>query len=264
MITLTREARFSLSSVPSASKTNAVNSWADSFPTSLLSPFLCLRATLQGEPHPTTGYLCDIKLIDDRIAQVIRQLIEEGHTANPSLTENHLLSLIENRLPREFLPGVKLIQLQLKSSSYCCFTLDCENPHMVQYTEQFEFSAAHRLHCPNLTDDQNRTLFGKCNNPNGHGHNYVVEVTVSNPQEAWDFPHRLHLMNIVKETVIDRFDHKHLNEDTAEFREVNPTVENITQVIWNLLEKSLQPLDLVEVKVYETPKTWAQIKKHQE
>jgi 6-pyruvoyltetrahydropterin/6-carboxytetrahydropterin synthase len=128
---------------------------------------------------------------------------------------------------------------------------------MIHYTEQFEFSASHLLHCPDWTAEKNRAIFGKCNNPNGHGHNYVVEVTVRQSREPWDFGQRLHLQRVVKEAVLDRFDHKHLNLDTEEFRELNPTIENITRVVWDLLYGPVQPLELVEVKVLETAKTWA-------
>ena len=120
-----------------------------------------------------------------------------------------------------------------------------------------------------MSDEENRELFGKCNNIHGHGHNYRVDVTVASPsQDDRDVPEvesanaratpLARIEAIVKETVIDRFDHKHLNLDSEEFAHLNPTVENIAIVIWNLLESPLQPLQLVGVRVFETPKTWAE------
>lgn len=130
---------------------------------------------------------------------------------------------------------------------------------MVTLTQQFEFSAAHRLHCPELSEAENRATFGKCNNPNGHGHNYIMEVTVSGrpdsrTQVLIPLPR---LETLVRELVVDILDHTHLNQDTAQFRTVNPSVENIARVIWGMLDGRLSPATLANVRVYETPKTWA-------
>ena len=103
-------------------------------------------------------------------------------------------------------------------------------------------------------------MFGKCANPNGHGHNYVLEVTIrGTPDERsgtlTDLPR---FERIVKERVIDRFDHKYLNLDCAEFRSLNPSVENIARIIWQRLEGALEPSTLASVRVWETPKTCAE------
>lgn len=131
---------------------------------------------------------------------------------------------------------------------------------MIQVTESFEFSAAHRLHCPDLSDEENRRIFGKCSNPNGHGHNYVVEVTVSGqPDDATGNVIELHLFrHTVRERVIDRFDHKHLNLDCVEFQSLNPSVENIARVIWDRLHDAFHSCRLAGVRVWETPKTYAE------
>ncbi len=132
---------------------------------------------------------------------------------------------------------------------------------MVSVTESFEFAASHRLYCPSMSEEENRALFGKCANPNGHGHNYVVEVTVrGTPHAATGRIVDLQEMeSIVKERVVDRFDHKHLNLDCPEFANLNPSVENITTVIWELLDRRFEPARLAKVRVWETPKTYAEI-----
>src|SRR5262249_38896296 len=108
---------------------------------------------------------------------------------------------------------------------------------MTRYNEKFEFAASHRLHNPELSEDENRKRFGKCNHPNGHGHNYQLQVTLRGQ------PHDKGLMlnvpefeRIVKETVIDRFDHRNLNLDAPEFRDLIPTVENISMTIYRMLK----------------------------
>ncbi len=132
---------------------------------------------------------------------------------------------------------------------------------MVSVTESFEFAASHRLHCPSMSEEENRALFGKCANPNGHGHNYVVEVTVRGTPDAATgrIVSIQQLESIVKEQVVDRFDHKHLNLDCPEFANLNPSVENIATVIWGLLNGRFESTPLAKVRVWETPKTYAEI-----
>ena len=131
---------------------------------------------------------------------------------------------------------------------------------MVHLTQQFEFSASHRLHCDDFSEEQNRELFGKCNNPNGHGHNYVVEVTAA--RDINDQNRQVLSLSqfeaTVKKLVVDRLDHKHLNQDVDYFQDVIPSVENITIAIWNWLIGQLGDAELKCVRVYETPKTWAE------
>ena len=130
----------------------------------------------------------------------------------------------------------------------------------VLISQQFEFSAAHRLHSPDLDEAANRQTFGKCNNPSGHGHNYRLEPIVSTPLAATDgaatFDLR-HLEQIVDETVIQRFDHTHLNLDTTEFAQLNPTLEHIAKVCYDLLEPRIDEAGgrLVRIRVWETEKS---------
>jgi 6-pyruvoyltetrahydropterin/6-carboxytetrahydropterin synthase len=143
-------------------------------------------------------------------------------------------------------------------------------PASLQLTLQYEFAAAHRLHCQAWSEEQNREVFGKCNRPSGHGHNYRLEVTVAcsvSSQVATaerDEPvDRVTLINrIVNQQVLDRLDHRFLNLDVAEFQQLNPTVENIAQVVFAWLDQSLPAtLPLHSVRIYETDKTWATVQR---
>lgn len=122
------------------------------------------------------------------------------------------------------------------------------------------FNAAHRLHNPNWTDEQNQTVFGKCNNPHYHGHNYelIVQVTGEiNPETGYVMDMKI-LSEIVKVNILDRFDHKNLNLDTEEFKNTNPTAENIAVTIWNILrDKIYSHLDL-KIKLYETERNFVE------
>ena len=153
-------------------------------------------------------------------------------------------------------------RLTLELSDRLSYAIDLECPDMIELTQQFEFSAAHRLHCPSMSDEENVATFGKCNNLNGHGHNYVVEVTIGNSadyvKEKGAVAPLEEFQSTVKTLVIDRLDHKHLNEDVEYFAEINPSVENISIAIFSWLKGSVGAAELVAVKVYETPKTWAE------
>jgi 6-pyruvoyltetrahydropterin/6-carboxytetrahydropterin synthase len=107
-------------------------------------------------------------------------------------------------------------------------------------TRSYEFSAAHRLHSDGLSDAQNLAVFGKCNNPRGHGHNYVLEVTLRGAVDAnGELLDAGTFDRVVVESVVDRWDHKNLNEDLDEFRGVNPTAEEIARVAWDRIRAQL-------------------------
>lgn len=132
---------------------------------------------------------------------------------------------------------------------------------MVRFSQKFEFSAAHRLHNPALGPAENAALFGKCNNPHGHGHNYELEVTLRGPPDAGGQLMPVHILEeIVMSSVIQKFDHKFLNVEVPEFAQLNPTVENIAKTIYDLLRPRLRQAqaELASVTVWETPKTWCE------
>jgi 6-pyruvoyltetrahydropterin/6-carboxytetrahydropterin synthase len=122
------------------------------------------------------------------------------------------------------------------------------------------FNAAHRLHNPAWDEPKNDAVFGKCNNPNFHGHNYVLDVKVTGePATDTGFVINLKfLSDLIKETVLEKLDHKNLNLDVPEFAELNPTVENIAIVIYNILRTKInEKLDL-QIRLYETDRNFAE------
>ncbi|XP_047985204.1 6-pyruvoyl tetrahydrobiopterin synthase [Leguminivora glycinivorella] len=128
---------------------------------------------------------------------------------------------------------------------------------IVSITRRETFSSCHRLHSPFLSDEENKKLYGKCNNPNGHGHNYVVLVTVKGPVDA----HTGMVMNIhdlkqyMKEAIMDPLDHKNLDQDVPYFKTVVSTTENLAIYIWDHLQKVMEKPNLLhEVKILETEK----------
>lgn len=118
----------------------------------------------------------------------------------------------------------------------------------VHVTRRYRFCAAHRLHTDQLSPEENWAAFGKCNNPNGHGHNYVVLVTVKSDGEGQNIQD---LDRLVNTSVVDRFDHRDLNCDPS-FSELTTTGENIVKLIWEILEPQLPAGQLQKVGVIET------------
>ncbi len=184
----------------------------------------------------------------------------EGQDTESPKSQDTATAFTFSRDPKGSAGQVSLESLALWTTPRLSYAIAAGEDSMVELTQCFEFSASHRLHVPSLSDEENRRIFGKCNNPNGHGHNYQIEVTVSG--EMTDGTGRVLALPAFEETVrrevIDRFDHKHLNEDTVEFAEINPSVENIAAGIWDILHDKLSPAKLRRVKVWETAKTYAE------
>lgn len=122
------------------------------------------------------------------------------------------------------------------------------------------FNAAHRLNNPAWDDQKNAAVFGKCNNPNYHGHNYEMIVKlVGVPDPATGFVIDLKVLSdIIREKVLVRFDHKNLNLDTPEFSNLNPTAENIVTVIYNILREHIEPSLDLQVRLYETERNFVE------
>jgi 6-pyruvoyltetrahydropterin/6-carboxytetrahydropterin synthase len=128
----------------------------------------------------------------------------------------------------------------------------------VTVSRKAHFNAAHRLYRKDWSDEKNNTVFGKCNNPNFHGHNYelIVSVTGEIDQETGFVIDVKILADLIKEYVENIFDHKNLNLDVPHFEKLNPTAENIAVVIWNILRPHIPNDKNLEVTLYETPRNF--------
>jgi 6-pyruvoyltetrahydropterin/6-carboxytetrahydropterin synthase len=122
------------------------------------------------------------------------------------------------------------------------------------------FNAAHRLHNSSLSAEENATLFGKCNNPHYHGHNYdlLVKVTgVINPVTGYVIDTK-YLSKLINEEILDKFDHKNLNLDVPEFGDLNPTTENVAVVIYNKLRNKIDLQFEIKITLYETDRNFVE------
>lgn len=128
----------------------------------------------------------------------------------------------------------------------------------VTVSRHAHFNAAHRLHNATWDTEKNKMVFGKCNNPRYHGHNYELIVHVTGEIDPFTgyVVDMKWLADTIKEEIEDRFDHKNLNEETEEFKELNPTAENIAVVIWNILRPKIKIDHDLKITLYETPRNF--------
>lgn len=178
----------------------------------------------------------------------------------PPTLEN-LVNCLWNHLPDQLGSG-QLQKLRLDESPRLWAVKTTEAMFL---TRSYDFCAAHRLHAPNLPDGENERRYGKCNNPAGHGHNYTLEVTLQGEPDARSgqliaLPD---LDQLVEETIIERFDHRHLNEDCPEFTDIIPTSENLARVIFDLLDPLLETPQsrLVKIGLHETFKNYFEVER---
>ncbi len=128
----------------------------------------------------------------------------------------------------------------------------------VKVSRKAHFNAAHRLYRKDWSFEKNDAIFGKCNNPNFHGHNYELIVSVTgeiDPETGFVIDVKI-LKDLIKAEVEDSFDHKNLNVEVPEFKELNPTAENIAVVIWQKLRPHIDAANELEVVLYETPRNF--------
>ncbi len=267
MIVLSREIRFALVPPNQINPREMANSWAGWPATNLIVPQLKLRCEISGTPDRQSGYLCNIKELDDLLRSiVVNKLIPEN---SGQQTAERLLTTVFEEFKSHWKLPPHLVSLTLSLSSQLAYSIKTgvseitnQKRNEMRLTQQFEFSAAHRLHCDELSATENVALFGKCNNPEGHGHNYVVEVTVARDLKSIGESGVVigleEFEATVKKLVVDRLDHKHLNADVEYFATVNPSVENIAIALFDWLDGQFGAARLENVRVYETPKTWAE------
>lgn len=248
-------------------------------PASGLAPTVEMEVECIGPPA-ASGYLIDITVIDRTVREIVTPILRAALRAelDGTATDLHDLLRRSSAALEPALPA-RLSMLAYRSSPFRTAALELAaetaahsertdpmpqapmqhtpTQHRFILTETFEFAASHRLHLPGASDAENRAMFGKCNNPNGHGHNYRIEVAV---EVAGGSHGRLDfgaIERIVQAEIMARFDHKHLNLDCPEFAGLNPSVEHIAMVCHGLLAPRFAEMGaaLRSVRVWETEKT---------
>ena len=215
---------------------------------------LRLWITLCGSPAPDTGLLIDVAQIDPALHEELAQ------APLPDSTPLALLQLAADACNKRF-PDFPLQRIALDLADPLQLALIFPEDHpMIEITRTYTFAAGHRLNNPDWSDEQNQRAFGKCANPAGHGHNYTLQVTLRAKPDTGRGDSSLAVAALdqaVKSLILDRFDHKNLNVDSPEFASLNPTVENMAVVFFDLLDGRFAPAILHRIRVWESPKTFA-------
>jgi 6-pyruvoyltetrahydropterin/6-carboxytetrahydropterin synthase len=221
-----------------------------------------------GTPRVEDGMIVnlnDIKPILKRVLQpfdhaFLNDLPAFAHA--PPTLEN-LVQFLWREIPAR-LEDARLVRLCLQESPRVWIELNQNSAdNSMKLTRKYEFAAAHRLHAPMLSAEENTARYGKCNNPRGHGHNYGLEVTVEGTPDAASgvliAPHEMDAL--VEAEIFGRFDHKHLNEDCPEFENLIPTSENLARVIFDLLAPKIETASrkLAKIGLHETQKNYFEV-----
>lgn len=217
--------------------------------------------TLRGEVDPSSGIVVNLVDIKAWLAEAVspfeNRYVDDATPAmagwQPS-TEN-MARIVWNRVKSQIVcQPCEIESVEIAESDELRSEYRGEG-NVVYVTKTYDFSAAHRLHSERLSGEDNERIFGKCNRPGGHGHNYVVEVTVKgavDPETGFAYPLD-QLDRAVDERVIQPMDHRNLNTDVPQFAHCNPTTENLAVVIWEALRPEVGPA-LYRVRVEETPR----------
>lgn len=216
-----------------------------------------LDVTTQGSIDARTGMVVNIKTIDEILKRDVVALFDQKsindeieHFQTRASSLENLLHFIRDRLTN-LPPEATLVHLRLEEMPTLWAELAL--PNTMTLTRTYEFAASHRLHSAALSQAENDDLYGKCNNPAGHGHNYILEVTVEGqPDARTGFLCDLGALDrAVESLVVDRYDHKNLNADLPEFHDRITTSEVVVQEIWDRLEGNV-PAILSRVRLHET------------
>jgi len=257
---LVRKVRFSVNPFLSEDS-RGFNSFASEPAGEGLSIFFELTVALVGKVEPATGFVINVNDVDKKVrkyvvpifAQQIREYFRDGrHIGFFELSG--LLKSGWGQLADKF-GTARLRELSLALNPFRKLAVDCEDWKMSYFSEKFEFVATHKLWNDDFSDERNRQVFGKCANPAGHGHNYVVEVTIKKPIGKSDFCIG-DFERVVDYEFVRLVDHKNLNVDVPYFIKAIPTVENIAAFAWEKLVGKFGEAVLHCVTVWETDKTY--------
>jgi 6-pyruvoyltetrahydropterin/6-carboxytetrahydropterin synthase len=257
---LARQVRFSINPFLSQ-ESGGANSFASKPAGEGLAIFLELSVEILGGASADTGFVVNVVDIDRNVREYVVPLFAERVRADFGRARHIGLSVLAellraswNSLSDKFAPAT-LSKLSLKLNPFRRIAIGSKDMEMVYFCEKFEFAAMHKLWNDDFSEQKNFEVFGKCANPTGHGHNYVVEIAIEMPAARDDF--RIgDFERIVDDELIKLLDHRNLNVDVEQFGRVNPTIENIAAFAWDKLVGRFGDANLDRVTVWETDKTY--------
>lgn len=261
MHTLTRQIRFSITPFAEI-QAAGYNSYASKPCGEGLSLYLALWVDLRSELNPETGFVVNVSEIDKVVRQkaipVFAEAISDAFSRQRTLDLSDLFAVLKCCWPliQGDFPSKDLISLRLELNPFRSLSIHAEDTEMFTFSEKFEFAAMHRLWNDRFDEPGNYAAFGKCANPAGHGHNYVLEVKIERPgrDEAQNWT--AETQKIVEENFLNLVDHKNLNVDVEGFQQRIATVENLARFAWEKLEGKFKNGKLVNIIVWENDRTY--------
>ncbi len=214
---------------------------------------LLLWLTFDGAPAKGSGLIINVNLIKAAVREALNATDARFNNAVEIINWTRSVTADNFR-------HLKLARLNLQIRENFNLTWTAEEPEMIQVTTKYEIAASHRLFNNNWDYDKNFEVFGKCANPAGHGHNYILEITVAgqpNPATG-QIAKSDEIDCIVNRCIVEPFDHKNLNQDAPQFDDRVPTVENMALIFWDILKDKFTAARLCKVRIWETPRTYAE------
>jgi 6-pyruvoyltetrahydropterin/6-carboxytetrahydropterin synthase len=256
---LSRQIRFSVNPFLTETPTGD-NSYSSKPCGEGLALFFALWVELQAQVDPDTGFVVNVveidKVIRKSVIGVFADFVTDRFRQAKHISLPDTCKLLEQTWPviNNQFGNAQLTKLGLQLNPSRKISIQIGNQTMTYFSEKFEFAAMHKLWNKSFTDEKNFEVFGKCANPSGHGHNYVIEVTIE--KQNIDDTFKIGTFEeLVSKEFIDLVDHKNLNEDVPEFAETIPTVENIAVFAWEMLSEKIGPARLSNVTVWESDRT---------
>jgi 6-pyruvoyltetrahydropterin/6-carboxytetrahydropterin synthase len=227
-----------------------------------LGRYYAITLSCDGKPDPTTGYLVDIHTLDLVVREQLIPHIARTCEQSPQTDPVSIMPALWELASRNLQHPLRSIEWSLTPAASITMNTKTQTNNVL-IRMRYEFSASHRLHAESLDDETNRRIFGKCNNPNGHGHNYSVEPAIQIPISEDRGVSAAQIDELVEERILSELDHKHLNIDCPAFDEskggVMPSVENIARYCYEQLmddaERIAPGARLQSVTVWETDRT---------
>jgi len=261
---LVRQVRFAINPFGKSTDLGA-NSYCAKPTATGLALFFSLWVELKGNANKDTGFVVNVSDIDKIVrnkAVGIFDKFVKNHSNSSFEQIGQLLGKVWQTIEKDFLPVLRHGSVQAKLNYLAVELMPARKlgikereGDMLYFSEKFEFSASHTLWNKKFSDDKNSKVFGKCANKYGHGHNYIVEVTVKKPTKGKSLK-AIEFEKIVEKEFIRTVDHKNLNADVKHFKKVNPTVENIAEFAFKKLSNKFKPFELHCVTVWENDRTF--------
>jgi 6-pyruvoyltetrahydropterin/6-carboxytetrahydropterin synthase len=253
---LSRQIRFTIDPFANSAEIGS-NSYCAKPTATGLAIFFSLWVELKGCANKDTGFVVNVSNIDKIVREKTIGIFDKfvKKRSGSSFEQiGQLLGAVWQKIEKDFLPA-KINSLAVELMPARKITIKERGGKMLYFSEKFEFSASHTLWNKKFSDSENKKIFGKCANKCGHGHNYIVEVTVKKPAKgkalkAGDFE------RIVDKHFIQIVDHKNLDADVKYFSKTNPTVENIAEFAFGSLKGKFKPFKLDCVTVWENDRTF--------